>query len=705
MDESPVLDVSVVVPARNAAKWLAACLQSIRCEHPREIIVVDGCSTDATVSIAQAYGARVISDEGRGLPAARMLGARTAVCGIVALIDSDVVVPRGALGKLLDEFVVGGYDGLQFGLVSEADGRGYWGEALAWHHNHSRVRSWFGVCATLIRRDVLVDISFDESFSSGEDIELRMRLDDAGRKIGVSETTTVRHRFADTFDFARDQWLQDGTGLALTVRKHPRRGAWLVLLPLLATVRGVGLSLAHAPRFLPYWMCFLLYNYRALVFSLLRPARHGLSLGGNTAWLSAARVAPMVVGFLFWGMAAFLLPSTQLGLGSAVVSGTLLTVQLSLLGVGPATLTLLPIQDDGGRRLCATSLLTVGLSSLIVGASLVVVTALVGRGVGEAWSDPMVLSAFLLASVSAGVAYQLDHIGVAQLRADLTLARSVLQGVLQLAVLTICLAAGYRSVTAVVGAFAAGAVSSVLLGLAQMHRAGVPPRWKEGTRWGEMRRLLRRGLPNHPLMLADRAPGYLLPLILAATLNASATASWYMVWMLASAVFFVPQSAGYALQAKLATVGLASSAVRGALRVSFLLTAAAGAVLLVAGPMVLAVIGRQYGSAWVLLPLMVPALILGCVTQVYYGVCRAVGRFGEATSVAILAALVAILPSVAVAHSFALTGVSVLWLLAQTTAAVVAAWRLHRLVRPRHAAVSFGPMSRALASSETFEAR
>lgn len=705
MDESLVLDVSVVVPARNAAKWLAACLQSIRREHPREIIVVDGCSTDTTVSIARAYGARVISDEGNGLPAARMLGARAALCDIVALIDSDVVLPRGALGALLDEFRADGYDGLQFGLVSEADGNGYWGEALAWHHNHSRVRSWFGVCATLIRRDVLLEISFDESFSSGEDIELRMRLEGAGRKIGVSERTTVRHRFADTFAFARDQWLQDGTGLALTIRKHPRRGAWLVLLPLLATVRGIGLSVAHAPRFLPYWVCFLLYNYRALVLALLRPPSFGLSLGGNTVWLSAARVAPMIVGFLFWGMAAFLLPPAELGLGSAVVSGALLTVQLALLGVGPATLTLLPTQDDGGRRLSAASLLTVGLSSLVVGAGLVMVTGLVGRGVGEAWRDPVVLSSFLVAALAAGAAYQLDHIGVAQLRADLALARSAVQGVVQLAVLTCCLAAGYRNLTAVVGAFAAGAVASVLLGLRQMSRAGLPPQWREGARWCEVRALLRRGLPNHPLMLADRAPGYLLPLILAASLSASATASWYMVWMLASAVFFVPQSAGYTLQTKLATVGLASSVVRGALRISLVLTAAAGLILLVAGPAVLGAIGREYGSAWVLLPLMVPALILCSVTQVYYGVCRAVGRFAEATSVAVLAALVAILPAIAVAHSFALMGVSVLWLLAQTVAALVAAWRLHSLTRPRHAAVSFEPVPRTAANIETSEAR
>lgn len=285
------LEVSVVVPARNAERWLAECLESIRAERPREIIVVDGCSTDNTVEIARSMGARVISDEGHGLPAARMLGVKNACSDLVALIDADVVLPPGALGGLLDEFKACGYDGLQFGLVSEADGPGYWGAALAWHHVHSRVRSWFGVRATLMRRKVLLSVAFDDTFRSGEDIELRIRLEEAGYRLGVSSITAVRHRFMDTFSAARGQWVQGGARLARTVRKHPGRAGWLVLLPLLAAIRGAGLSLLHAPRFLAYWACFLVYNYRSMFRELLRPPGTGLSVGGNAAWLTAARIA------------------------------------------------------------------------------------------------------------------------------------------------------------------------------------------------------------------------------------------------------------------------------------------------------------------------------------------------------------------------------------------------------------------------------
>ena len=128
-------------------------------------------------------------------------------------------------------------------------------------------------------------------------MELRIRLEKAGYRLGVSDSVVVRHRFKDTFDYARDQWLQDGAGTARTVRKHPGRAGWMAALPLLATVRGVGMSLFRAPRFLPYWVGFLLYNYRAMFGELLRPAHKPISVGGNAAWLAAARIAPDGDGF------------------------------------------------------------------------------------------------------------------------------------------------------------------------------------------------------------------------------------------------------------------------------------------------------------------------------------------------------------------------------------------------------------------------
>jgi glycosyltransferase involved in cell wall biosynthesis len=259
-----VNDISVVVPARNAEAMLEGCLQSIQAQVPREIIVVDGNSTDGTVEIARRYGATILSDEGRGLPAARMLGARAASGRFVALVDSDVVLRPGSLAQLRDELVVGGFDAIQAGLES-VSGPGYWGQALAHHHRSGLSKHWFGLAATVLERETLLSFGFDPSFSSGEDIELRWRLRSAGAKAFVSETTVVEHRFGDTFRVAKGQWLADGEGLGLMIRKHGIRGIPLLALPLAAGLRGLGLSvLRREPKWIPYYVCFTVFNYAGM---------------------------------------------------------------------------------------------------------------------------------------------------------------------------------------------------------------------------------------------------------------------------------------------------------------------------------------------------------------------------------------------------------------------------------------------------------
>jgi glycosyltransferase involved in cell wall biosynthesis len=272
-----MLDLSVVVPVRNGEGIIDECLASIVRARPREIIVVDGMSTDRTCELAKKYPVVILSDEGRGLPAARLLGAETAQAELVALIDADVVIPEGALERLLAEYRAGGYDGLQAGLHS-VSGRGYWGRALANHHRSGWSKDWFGVVATIIDRATLLEHEFDHDFLSGEDMELRWRLRQAGAKLGVSQDVVVEHRFGDTFEFARGQWLADGHGLGRLIRKQGWRAAFLLGLPAAAAVRGIGLSVARRePRWIPYYACYAGYNYVGVVAELGGRRRGGSS--------------------------------------------------------------------------------------------------------------------------------------------------------------------------------------------------------------------------------------------------------------------------------------------------------------------------------------------------------------------------------------------------------------------------------------------
>jgi glycosyltransferase involved in cell wall biosynthesis len=266
------LAISVVIPVRNAAAFIEECLASVLRSRPAEVIVVDGCSTDATAEIVARAGVRMISDGGAGVAAARMMGVEAGGQPLVALIDADVVVPDGVLAGLLDEFRGGGYSGLQAGLHS-VSGPGYWGRALASHHNLGRSRNWFGLMATIVDRDTLLAHPLDSRFASGEDIDARWRLAAAGLRIGVSRANVVTHRFGDTYEFARDQWRADGAGLARMVTRH-RHGGWLLFLPAAAAARGVAVTTVHLkPQYVPYYVGYAVFNYAAMFRTLWGLAR------------------------------------------------------------------------------------------------------------------------------------------------------------------------------------------------------------------------------------------------------------------------------------------------------------------------------------------------------------------------------------------------------------------------------------------------
>ncbi len=271
--EEPMLDVSVIVPVRNAEAFITECLQSIAQAEPRELIVVDGCSRDATVDKAQQYATATLSDDGQGVAAARLIGARHAASDTLALMDVDIVLPEGAFAQLMDEFTAGKYTALQAGLHSTS-GPGYWGQALVFHHNNGRSKNWPGVMATLFRKERLLHYGFDEWFASGEDIELRWRLRKGGEKLGVSRKVTVTHRFDDTLSCALGQFKADGEGLARMVIKYRLPALKLMGIPAAGAVRGIALSLKQRqPKWIGYFILYGVMNYVAMVRTLITERR------------------------------------------------------------------------------------------------------------------------------------------------------------------------------------------------------------------------------------------------------------------------------------------------------------------------------------------------------------------------------------------------------------------------------------------------
>ena len=93
-------DVSVIVVSFNALPWLERCLESVA---GLDTIVVDHGSTDGSVELVRSRfpGARLVSQENRGMGAGNNLGMRIADSRYFFLLNSDAWVQGGGVATLV----------------------------------------------------------------------------------------------------------------------------------------------------------------------------------------------------------------------------------------------------------------------------------------------------------------------------------------------------------------------------------------------------------------------------------------------------------------------------------------------------------------------------------------------------------------------------------------------------------------------------
>ncbi len=97
------MSLSIIIPALNEAEQIAATLDSLQPLRRRgvEVIVVDGGSSDDTVTVAQNAADRVITAE-RGRALQMNAGAAVARSEILCFLHADTRLPENADGLIID---------------------------------------------------------------------------------------------------------------------------------------------------------------------------------------------------------------------------------------------------------------------------------------------------------------------------------------------------------------------------------------------------------------------------------------------------------------------------------------------------------------------------------------------------------------------------------------------------------------------------
>jgi glycosyltransferase involved in cell wall biosynthesis len=215
--DSRLLEVSVVIPAKNEGRRIGRCLalvsEALKGQVNFELIVVDNESTDDTVDLAKSFPVDVIVTHAGGIGFARNSGASVAKGEVLIFLDADVMVTerwKTYIGRAVSEVYTGRpcvVTGSTYGIPERPN----WIEDAWFRPEASRYpRAYLNSGHLILARRCFEEIGgFDEFLETGEDVEFSERARGLGaRVIDNDELSVVHEGFPSTLGqfFRREAW-------------------------------------------------------------------------------------------------------------------------------------------------------------------------------------------------------------------------------------------------------------------------------------------------------------------------------------------------------------------------------------------------------------------------------------------------------------------------------------------------------------------
>jgi len=177
--------VSFVVPTRNSARTIAACVMSLRQQTYAdvEIVVVDNDSTDDTAQRAGDAGADRVVVAGPERCAQRNRGALESTGEIVVFIDSDMVLEPAIAADIVEQFELHPHLGALI-IPERSFGDGFWTKCRMLEKS-LYVGNESVEAARAFRRGVFEAVGgWNENLTAAEDWDLDDRIRAQGTIVG-----------------------------------------------------------------------------------------------------------------------------------------------------------------------------------------------------------------------------------------------------------------------------------------------------------------------------------------------------------------------------------------------------------------------------------------------------------------------------------------------------------------------------------------
>lgn len=174
------LKISIIIPCLNEARFLPKTIENCkRLEGNFEIIVVDGGSSDGTITAIQKFEDVKLFASNQGRAVQMNYGAKKATGEILLFLHADTLLPHKTYTLITNQLQKKNFIGGSFRL--KLDKKDVFLKFYSWCSRFNLEFFTYGDHGIFMKRDVFMDIEGFKEIPFMEDIEIQKRLHRKGK--------------------------------------------------------------------------------------------------------------------------------------------------------------------------------------------------------------------------------------------------------------------------------------------------------------------------------------------------------------------------------------------------------------------------------------------------------------------------------------------------------------------------------------------